>query len=140
MIMDMGDWAARVNHVLTQAETCQTTSQALNEQIKLQIWEPLNDKSPSGRARYNQFMHGFVTGLVHSRREAIWKMVEFCYLIDGKLYTTSKEATGKPKVEQFYGGDKYTLISKAPNGHVWKGTNKPYFFADRKGNQVDPSK
>lgn len=52
---------------------------------------------------------------------------EFCYYWNGTLYTTSKQDTGKPKLD--YDNRElidYVSSGKAPSGRYWIGTNKPF--------------
>jgi hypothetical protein len=117
---------SRINEAFNTAFLMKSTATELNERLDRYIRNEVNSKSKSGRNNYNQFVKGFVMGQINLQHEFVYKHLEFCYLIDNVLYSTSKESE-KPKVEMFYAGGNSDLLSLASSGHYWKGTDKKFF-------------
>lgn len=98
-----------------------------NDILQKRVHEELNSRTKT-RARYPAFIKGYVHGLIAAENTKLYRdHLEFRYLVNGVLYTASKTGTGQPKTEVFYARDEGHILSRAPNGHYWIGTDKPYF-------------
>ena len=124
--LTLTQWETRVSDtfgVITLGRV--THAESLNI-IERRIYAELNSRTVT-RARYPAYVKGFVAGLIGAHRAAIWRdNVEFCYMVDGVLYTTSKAETGKPKTEEWHARGEGHILANAPSAHYWIGTNKQY--------------
>lgn len=126
-VLTMGQWQARVNEVFTMARECRWPHNKILLCISDRIFTELYSKTAGQRMRYTSYIHGYVQGLIDAERRTIaMNEVEFCYLVEGVLYSTSKKETGKPKTEEFYSKGQGHILNDAPSGHYWIGTDKPY--------------
>lgn len=116
----------RVHDVFSHARICKQTSSELTERLIEQIINPINEHYPSGKRKHSVFMAGYVAGLIAAGRRSIWHhYIEFCYLVDGVLYSTHKDST-KPTTEEFYARNEGYLLANAEGRHYWKGTDKAF--------------
>lgn len=121
-VLTLDNWRARVDEVFITAKTMKCTSDQLNDMTAKRIWVELNRRTKT-RAVYTAYVVGYVNGLMACKRGDLWQHMEFCYLIDGVLYTTAKQETGKPKLGI---NVDYAKASDAPCAHFWIGTDKPF--------------
>jgi len=120
-------WESAVSDAFCMIKTMRCTAPKEWEILKSRVYDELESRTKT-RARYPAFTQGYVRGLIAAEKKALYReKLEFCYLVDGVLYTTSKAETGKPKTEVFYAENTGHLLTHAPNGHYWIGTDKPYF-------------
>lgn len=125
--LDMGQWKARVSDLFTDARMCRRTHGEILTMLSGRIYPELNRCTAGGRPVYTSYMKGYVYGLIDAQRDQIMRNeVEFCYLVDGVLYTTSKRDTGKPSTEVFYAANRGHVLTDAPSAHYWIGTEKKY--------------
>lgn len=126
-ILNLSQWETRVHDVFSMARICKMTQAQIHESVQSQIYDELHRKHGGKRAVYSAYVHGFVSGLLRAEQNTIMRNdVEFCYLVDGVLFSTHKD-TDKRQTEEFYARDAGSELSNAPSGFVWKGTVKPYF-------------
>jgi hypothetical protein len=131
-ILGMGEFKTRVGDVFNMIKVCRMTHTASLDLIKEKLWNEA-DRKHGERRVYSNFMRGYVQGLIDAQRDDIERNhLEFCYLVDGVYFTTSKQDTGKRKTEEFYDGTgKARILSDSPNGSMWKGTDKIYYGFDK---------
>ena len=64
----------------------------------------------------------YLRGYDHALWEGLYQDLEFCYVIDGKIYSVDK------KSDRYY--EKFGIqpceLSDKPCAHFWKGTDKPF--------------
>lgn len=125
-MLTLSQFQNRISEVFATCHLMNSSCTELNERIDRFVNSEVNRKTKSGRNVYDRLTKGFVMGQIHLQHELILKHMEFCYTIDGKLYTTSK-VSDKPKVEQFYGTDSTGKINSSMCGHYWFGTDKLYY-------------
>ena len=76
-----------------------------------------------------QWIRAYVEGVNNLLFDQHFKELEFCYLVEGELYTTCKKDTGKKKVDVFYGRDDITVsdyLNSKNSNHYYMGTSKPF--------------
>lgn len=121
-VLTLGQWYSQVSEVFSTAQVTKCTSDQLNDMVAKRIWPELNRRTKT-RPVYTSYTKGYVNGFMECKRQGLWQHMEFCYLIDGVLYTTAKQETGKPKL----GIDvDYAKANDAPCAHFWIGTDKPF--------------
>lgn len=123
----LAQWETAVSDAFCMIKIMRCTAPKEWAILENRVHNELNSRTKT-RARYPAFVRGYVHGLIAAEKKVLYRdNLEFCYLVDGVLYTTSKADTGKPKTEVFYTQNAGHLLSNAPCGHYWIGTDKPYF-------------
>ena len=130
-ILSMGQFETRVNDVFSMAIICGQSSEELQNRLNRHVYDEVNRTTGKSKRRvYSGYMSGFVQGLITSARDDLYKNhLEFCYLVDGVLYSTHKTSE-KKTTEQFYKNDTYKVLNSAPNGHYWRKSNKPFYIGE----------
>lgn len=125
-ILKMNEWKTRVNEVYSMVRICKMHSKKEMDYVSEKIYSELNRKHAGNRYVYPAYIKGYVQGLIDAQRESIWRNdVEFCYLVDGILYSTHKDSSRR-KTEEFYQVDKGYILNDCPNGHIWKDSDKVF--------------
>lgn len=129
--VSLSQMETRIADVFSMGIICKMTGEELDNRLREQIVDPINYRVPSGKRKHSVFLSGYVSGLIARHRSEIWqKHVEFCYLVDGVLYSTHKDSD-KRKTAEFYDAGKGNVLADAPCAHYWKGSDKPYTKVDR---------
>lgn len=116
----------RVNDLFSTARICKQTSTELTGRLMEKVINPINEHYPSGKRKHSVFLEGYVAGLIAAGRRSIWHNdVEFCYLVDGIVYSTHKDST-RPTTEGFYARGEGNIVNNAEGRHYWKGTDKAF--------------
>ncbi len=116
----------RVADIFYMAKTCNLTSSELASRLIDRVVDPINEKYSSGRRKHSVWLAGYVGGLISAGRNNIWRNdVEFCYLVEGILYSTHKNST-KLKTEEFYERGEGNKLANSEGRHYWIGTDKIY--------------
>jgi hypothetical protein len=124
-ILSMMQWQTRVSDVYSTIRVCKMSYTDSLEYVEKHIYSELNRKHGK-RAVYNAYIHGYVYGLMVAARNDIWRNhVEFCYKVDGVLYSTHSDSD-KRKTEEFHSVGMGNVLSNAEGCHYWKGSDKPY--------------
>lgn len=127
-ILDMGQWKTRVNELFRMGVSCKWSQEQFGEHTQSRIYEELHRKHGTKNV-YSLYMRGYVWGMMEIHRDRIMREeVEFCYLVDGVLYSTLKE-TEKRKTDDLYKthDSLYRVLPDMPSGFIWRGTDKVYF-------------
>ena len=125
-VFTLTQWEARVSEVFSIIRLSQCTHAVSLEIIDRRIYAELNSRTKT-RSRYPAYMIGYVNGLISAHRADIWQnYVEFCYDVNGVLYTTAKHETGKPKTEEWHARGEGHILARSPGAHYWTGTDKRY--------------
>lgn len=126
-LLNESRWMKRVKYAFDIIRITRCTFDESRAIIDREIYTILHRKYSNGRKVYNQYIHGYVTALINSERANILEHdVAFCFNVNGKLYTTSKKDTGKPKDKEFYDAGQGHMLRDAPHHHYWIGTDKRY--------------
>ena len=116
----------RIVDCYSMARICHYTSEQFTADLMEKVIKPLAYRTPSGRAKHSAYVQGYAAGIIARIRSEIWQQhVEFCYLVDGELYSTWKKSARKT-TDHFYDTKTYAVFHDAPSGHYWIGTDKPY--------------
>lgn len=125
----LSELETRISELFTMAIICKYPSDELNAYLKTYIFDPLNAKYPSGKPKFSNYLKGYAQGCISVHRARIInELTEFCYLVDGELYSTHKQ-TDKRKTEEFYQAGRGAELGNYPSGFYWKGSTKPYIPA-----------
>ncbi len=121
-VLTMAQWQTRVSDVFSVIVHSRMYSADAFEYTEKHIYTELRRRTKT-RAAYPAYIHGYVQGLIDAQRASIFRNhLEFCFLLDGVLYTTSRVDTGKPKSRDRDGAD----FLNVPAAHYWMGTDKQY--------------
>ena len=126
-ILGLGEWETRVSELYSLARNCRLTHAALLERRNTVIHAELNRKHGK-RAVYSQWLKGFVAGYMRAKDAELYAShLEFCYEVEGALYSTHKESKHK-LTDDLLGTETYThLVERSTrHGHYWRDTDKPY--------------
>lgn len=122
----MGEIETRVNDVFSMGVSCKMRRSEISQIIVDRVFSPLNARTKSGRRRHSLYLAGYASGLVDAWRALIWREhVEYCYMVDGELYSTHKNSARK-NTSIFYNTETYTKLHDAPSAHYWKNSEKVY--------------
>lgn len=124
-VLNLTQFEYRVAEVYSTIRICRMTHAEAIAEVKRLITDEAYRKYANGRHVYSVWTRGFVSGLDRAHYNALWREVEFCYLVDGVLYSTHKTSTHR-LTEEFYARGEGHLLSKAEGRHYWLGTDKPY--------------
>lgn len=124
-ILTLTQWETRVFELFSTVRVCRMTSAQVIERTDSAIYEELNRKHGT-RAVYSSYVKGYVAGLISAARARIYaEQVEFCYVIDGVIFSTHKTSSHR-LTEEFYSAGRGAELANYPSGHFWKDSNKPY--------------
>lgn len=130
-VYSMGDFEKKVISCFHMARTFKQTTNFLQDELLKSVRTELVSSTPSGKRRYSNWMMGYVNGLIRANFYQIEQNeVEFCYEVEGVLYTTSKRKDStKRKLRELMDEKKPTCqeMDSYTRGHYWFNTNKPYF-------------
>lgn len=130
-VLSMTQFETRVSDVFSMSIICGQTSGELQDRLTKHIFNEVSRTTGASKRKvYSVYMSGFVQGLITAARADLYKNhLEFCYLIEGVLYSTHKTSE-KQTTDQFYKNDTYKVLHNAPNGHYWKKSNKPFYIGE----------
>jgi len=125
----MSDIEVRVRDIFTRAICFKMTQAELLGEITAKIYEPLNYKYPSGKRKHGPYLSGFAQGLIRAGQNDLSRNHhEFCYLLDGELYSTHNTANpSRRTTKEIYDAERGQELCDAPSAIYWKGTDKIYF-------------
>lgn len=116
----------RINSIFHMAEICKWNHNELTDRLIEQVIQPLNQRTKSGRRRHSPYVEGYAAGIIAAQRSRIWReKVEFCFLVDGVLYSTWKNTTRR-KTQEFYDRNEGHILANAPSSHYWLNSDKVY--------------
>ena len=115
----------KVRTVFNTATICKLTNDELIAKLEEEVRVPLNRKYSNGRAVHCEYLKGFVQGVCNVYRQQIWNEVEFCYLVEGVLYSTDKKSA-KRSTEEFYSTNRGHELCNYVGNFYWKHTEKPF--------------
>ena len=122
----MSQVESRIYDIVSTVKICHLTSMEMHDRLTERVSNPLNEKYPSGKRKHCTWLAGYATGVIAAMRHSIWTNdVEFCYMVDGVLYSTHT-VSDKPTTEQFYARGEGNILNNAEGRHYWKGTNKAF--------------
>lgn len=121
-----------ISQIFSSAAIFKSTSDEIQDRLKAQIFDPLNAKYPSGKPKFSNYLKGYAQGCISIHRARIMnELTEFCYNVNGELYSTHKQ-TDKRQTEEFYQAGRGSELGNYPNGFYWKGSTKPYYIGTDK--------
>jgi len=125
----MSDIEARVHDIFSRAISFKSTQAELIAELQAKIYEPLNYRYPSGKRKHSAYLSGFAQGLIRaSQNDLSRNHHEFCYLVDGVIYTTHNTSNpSRRTTKEFYDAGQGYVLNDAPSALYWKGTDKIYF-------------
>jgi hypothetical protein len=132
-ILSMSQIETRIADIFSMAKLCHYSSEYLNLRLNDTVHSELSRTTGKIRKQrvYSDYLKGFASGLIRAHTAQIYaENLEFCYLVDGILYSTHK-LSSKPKTEIFYAAENGRVLNDVPNGHYWKNSNS-LFYGDTK--------
>lgn len=110
----------RINDIYSMAVSCRMDHNAICDMLKERVILPLNERNKSNRRKHSQFMYGYAQGIIDAWRDKIWRdHVEFCYEVDGILYSTHKTSK-RSTTAQFYDAGQGSILADAKGAHYWR--------------------
>jgi hypothetical protein len=128
-ILKMYEWESRIREVFSMAKICRMTQDEMIQRMQELVFDELNRKQGIKNPKnvYSAYMHGFVEGLIYAGRNDLFRnYLEFCYKVDGILYSTWKDSSHR-NTEEFYARQEGNKLADAENHFYWQGTDKIYF-------------
>lgn len=127
-ILSLTQWETRIADFYSSTRSFRLTSAEMQERRQTYILSELSRKHGK-RAVYSAYVAGYVAGLEAAHRAEMYRFhLEYCFCVDGVLYSTHRDSTHR-KTEEFYARGEGHILGNAPvHGHYWKGTDKPYFL------------
>lgn len=111
-VYNMYEFDQRVDSVYSSAKLFHKSSEEIREYIHNNITQEVLSVTPKGRKRYSAWMRGYVAGLVAMCNKEMYNHVEFCYEVDGVLFSTSKDSNRRT-TEEFYTSNRgHELLDK----------------------------
>ena len=124
--ISMYELQQEVRRVFTHATTFHLTDNELQELLTKEVREPLNRTWTNGKPVHSTYLKGYIQGAVDACREQMWQQLEFCYRIDGVLYSTYKKTT-KRSIDELYKANRANDITNSIGNFYWKDRNDlPY--------------
>lgn len=107
----------RINDIYGIAVSTGMSHTDICNRLAERLWQPLGERYPSGKAKHNKYLQGYAYGLVEAWRDQIWRHhVEFCYLLDGELYSTHRESLRKRTCDV----PDASVFCDCESAHYWK--------------------
>lgn len=72
-----------------------------------------------------QWVRSYYDGYVARLHEDHYRQLEFCYLVDGILYSTHRDSK-RQSTDVFYDTGKPCVLNDAPSAHYYKDADKAY--------------
>jgi hypothetical protein len=127
-ILSLQEFRNRMNDIVTMTVTCKYANAIFEDACHNQMHKEVDSTTPKGKARYNKWVKGYVAALCDAAYSNITQnQVEYCYLLDRELYTTSKKDTGKKKLRYYTGNIPISMYTNYPHGLYWIGTDKLWY-------------
>lgn len=125
-LLNMSDFEQRITSIVNMVRATHGTHIELMERYRVQVDSELGSVTLSGRRRYSNYMRGYVFGYYHAQSQLLYNSMEFCYLVDGVLYTTAKQSA-RCKVSELYGTPASAKLRDCPSGSYWPDKDILYF-------------
>jgi hypothetical protein len=123
----MSQWEARVNELFSTAIICSVSHDKLLQMTNERIYSELNRKYANGRRVYPAYINGYIQGLMTVHRANLYRHhLEFCYDVDGVIYSTHRQTTRAHTTEEFYAANKGYVLCNAKGAHYWKDSDKQF--------------
>ena len=91
-----------------------------------QVDSELISTTAAGNRRYSTYVKGYVFGYYIALSKALLNTMEYCYNVDGILYSTGRNGD-RPHISKLLNMSKYAVMGDYPCGYYWPGTSKCYF-------------
>lgn len=131
-ILGLSQWEIRIADVFSSTICFKSTQTEHLERVQKTIYSELN-RCHGTRAVYSNYIKGFVTGYMRACDDAMMRNnIEFCYIVDGTMYSVWRESTHKTtreyceKINPESGGA-VLCRDDTERGLFWAGTDKRFF-------------
>lgn len=114
----------RVHDVFNRIELFRLSHEESLNLISTELTNPINVKTKSGY-KHNNYIKGYLSGLIAGHRSLIWSKVEFIYIVDNIMYSTDKDSCFN-KTDELYKAGRGRELVDIEGHHYWKGTTKRY--------------
>ncbi len=115
------EFEERIDSLFRHANYWHWSQQELLSEYKRIVLDELDSKAPSGKARYPVAVRSYASGYYMAKDKQHLNNMEFCYDVDGTLYTTAK-ASNRPHWRQIG----TAAIKNVPNGYYYKDKDVKY--------------
>lgn len=116
----------KINNIYFIAKIRSYTGKNLTDVLNTQVFNELNTRTKSGRKRYTTYEIAYAKGYNKAKFNFLMsELVEFCYIVNGVMYSTYKKSSHN-KTEELYKENKGYLLGESPHAFFWIGTDKPF--------------
>lgn len=123
-IRDLSAWRRCIADVFNGAHLAGSSCEALQENCRKYIYTELHRKHGE-RAVYTNYEQGYVQALLDMHRDLLYRdHLEFCYSVDGVLFSTHKQSSHR-LVEELYA--RAVDLAGAEGHHYWRASDKIFF-------------
>jgi hypothetical protein len=137
-LLDLDAWESRVKFVFDSARTDCMSWPDVKRLCDVHIYPELGRRK-SERRYYGQYVVGVVAGMIRAYQNIFYdSYVEFCYKVDGVLYTINRKDSQRPHIDLIIEMGRAAELQKAASGFYWKTADKIYFASSdpEKKNEV----
>ena len=118
MKITMHDWKLRINTVFQAAIDGQLSHDVLSCLLKAHIYTDLDGKHDNWLPLYSDSTKNYVRGLVEQGFDRLFSdHLEYCYSLDGVLYSTHKSST------HLHASSVPTVLDYRTGARYWRGSS-----------------
>jgi hypothetical protein len=122
----MSEFEQRVDDIISMIQYTYGTQVGLMARYYSQVDSELISTTAAGNRRYSTYVKGYVFGYYMALSKALLNTMEFCYNVDGILYSTGRNGD-RPHISKLLNLAKYADLGDYPCGYYWSDTDKCYF-------------
>lgn len=120
------EWKSVVKDIFTGAYYTGSTHTHIVQSLKDRVYDPLGERTASGRRRYSPSDLSFILGYVEAQFEWVWQQVEFVYRDKhGNIYSTHRESD-HATTAVFYDEGRGSELGDMEATHLWKHNGKAF--------------
>ena len=121
--LEVGDLIARK---VDNGRNGRLTAEQIRNNVNANVLAPLQCKYKNGKHVHSSYIRAYAFGYYMSEVKRIMREeVEFCYELEGELYSTDRNTTHR-STEELYKAKRGQELLDVPGYFYWLGTNKRY--------------
>lgn len=125
--LSRNEWKSVVHEIFMSAYYTGSTHSEILESLQKRVYDPLNERTESGKRRYSPSDFSYILGYIDAQYEWVWTQVEFAYRDNaGVVYSTHRETQQEHTTEEFYSQGRGIELADMERCHLWKRNSKPF--------------